>query len=443
MQNYLGFNQISPLLPIALSNNGLSLNTYVNGLFFSFIANQSKTISSIAYRITGKTGTPGNTDIPVYLVKPFMGAPYKICVCTNGAATITLNGNRLANGDRILMFGTTLPTGASARGTLYYVINAATNTFNLSLTEGGSAITWSSTGTNVCFARYLDIATMDMSSYTGGAWYSFTGFSTALTEGNQYFLLFTNHNATPASNYITVSFIYNISPSANPIHSIMTTNLTTQSVTYHGTAFNGSIYFSDGAEINHRFTGGTVTTAVLAQNISTTVVRVGVRYKTPLNAKIRIKVAAFGITTTISATTIFDVGYVANIRNDSDTIIATSQTIYIAQFGTSAVRYVPFTFTDVVILEPDTIYRIEIMSVTSNSSNANRLTVTGHAIDAFDDMFNDGNGNALYFLGSYSGTLTAITTESSNFYKIQLIPDDANPYESVGGSGDSSYSFAY
>jgi hypothetical protein len=60
-------------------------------------------------------------------------------------AVVTLTGHTYANGDQIT-FTTTgaLPTGLTV-GTVYFVVNAATNTFQVSATSGGTAIT--TTGT--------------------------------------------------------------------------------------------------------------------------------------------------------------------------------------------------------------------------------------------------------------------------------------------------------
>lgn len=51
-------------------------------------------------------------------------------------------GNGLANGDRVMLFnafGTALPTGVS-EGTVYFVVNVATDTFKVSATLGGAAV---------------------------------------------------------------------------------------------------------------------------------------------------------------------------------------------------------------------------------------------------------------------------------------------------------------
>lgn len=51
-------------------------------------------------------------------------------------------GHGLANGDRVLLynvFGGALPTGV-AEGTVYFVVNATTDTFKVSTTSGGTAV---------------------------------------------------------------------------------------------------------------------------------------------------------------------------------------------------------------------------------------------------------------------------------------------------------------
>lgn len=57
-------------------------------------------------------------------------------------------GNGLANGDRVMLFnalGTALPTGVS-EGTVYFVVNVATDTFKVSTTLGGAAVDLTAVG---------------------------------------------------------------------------------------------------------------------------------------------------------------------------------------------------------------------------------------------------------------------------------------------------------
>lgn len=94
---------------------------------------------------SGTTATPGN--------KTGGRTPINPTINIASPATVTNTSHGLVNGDRVL-FQTTgvLPTGISANA-VYFVINAATNTFQISATSGGSAIGTSGTqsGTHTCF----------------------------------------------------------------------------------------------------------------------------------------------------------------------------------------------------------------------------------------------------------------------------------------------------
>jgi hypothetical protein len=66
---------------------------------------------------------------------------------TNATERINKTSHGLANGTCVMLKAVgTLPTGLS-EGVLYFVINQTTNDFQLSLTSGGSAVTFSDDGT--------------------------------------------------------------------------------------------------------------------------------------------------------------------------------------------------------------------------------------------------------------------------------------------------------
>lgn len=81
---------------------------------------------------------------------------------------VTWNDHQLSNGSS-LQFSTTgtLPTGLSPF-TTYFIVNATTNTFQLSLTSGGAAINTSGTqsGTHTAWVGILANANVDASHYT-------------------------------------------------------------------------------------------------------------------------------------------------------------------------------------------------------------------------------------------------------------------------------------
>lgn len=82
---------------------------------------------------------------------------YNVAVaCTANEATdiFTSAGHGLVNDDRVYISATTLPTGISAI-ILYYIIAAAADTFQVSLTSGGAAVTFTTNGVAVTFSKAL------------------------------------------------------------------------------------------------------------------------------------------------------------------------------------------------------------------------------------------------------------------------------------------------
>jgi hypothetical protein len=78
--------------------------------------------------------------------------PFYPTISIANPAVVTSTSHGLANGKRVI-FQTTgaLPTGITAN-TVYFVVNAAANTFQISATSGGAAIATSGTqsGTQIC-----------------------------------------------------------------------------------------------------------------------------------------------------------------------------------------------------------------------------------------------------------------------------------------------------
>jgi hypothetical protein len=147
------------------------------------------------------TFTPGGTTITEATTSDNIRASYLLTDGVfSGAATgtftvtiaapgvFTLNNHGLNNGD-VVIFTTTgaLPTGLTPATTLYYVVNAATNTFQVSATLNGSAITTTGTqsGTHtVHHAAAKQVATIaadDFVSNTDHSVYLVATFSTSAT----------------------------------------------------------------------------------------------------------------------------------------------------------------------------------------------------------------------------------------------------------------------
>lgn len=99
----------------------------------------------------------------------------------------------LANNDVVTLFGSSLPTGFTA-GTGYFVVNETGTTptsftFQLSATNGGSAITPTSTGGNLSYNVAANVVTGTTTSWTedmGGRWIQIAANSTSnTTSGDQ------------------------------------------------------------------------------------------------------------------------------------------------------------------------------------------------------------------------------------------------------------------
>lgn len=93
-----------------------------------------------------KTVTAGSTTT---LVKSsYAGYTAQSVTADSGTDKITLTAHTLSNGHRVRFAGTTVPGGLT-KGLWYYVVNKATDDFQVSLTSGGSAVDLTSAGTAV------------------------------------------------------------------------------------------------------------------------------------------------------------------------------------------------------------------------------------------------------------------------------------------------------
>ncbi len=77
------------------------------------------------------------------------------CTAEADDETFTSAAHGLSNGDRVYILATTLPTGLSS-AIQYYVVAATTNTFQVSLTSGGGAVTFTTDGTAVRWTQTLE-----------------------------------------------------------------------------------------------------------------------------------------------------------------------------------------------------------------------------------------------------------------------------------------------
>ncbi len=82
-------------------------------------------------------------------------------------------------------------------------------------TLGASDITcdlYDSTGTGGAPGSSIETGKLPSTTITALGWYTFTGFSTVLVAGQQYWLVFKNVNGTPASNFCTFNAVSATAP---------------------------------------------------------------------------------------------------------------------------------------------------------------------------------------------------------------------------------------
>lgn len=86
---------------------------------------------------------------------------------------------------------------------------------NVTGTLGGSDILadlYDSTGTNGAPGGSIETGKTPSATITAVGWYTFTGFSSALTDGQMYWIVFRNANGTPGSNWVTPTGMQNNLP---------------------------------------------------------------------------------------------------------------------------------------------------------------------------------------------------------------------------------------
>lgn len=93
-------------------------------------------------------GTAQTGSGRVLIYGAFTGTPF-VCTCLDSTDVVTAYAHGLANDDRVVFYAlqgaTGLPTNVT-HGAVYWVISATTNTFQISTTQGGSAVNFGANG---------------------------------------------------------------------------------------------------------------------------------------------------------------------------------------------------------------------------------------------------------------------------------------------------------
>lgn len=165
--------------------------------FFSTIGNEA---SDASYTAGGKVLSNGSISMKTLTV-----------TFTNATNLVTSAGHGLKNGDTISFSSTgAVPTGLTA-DTDYYVISATTDTFQLSLTAGGAAVTFTADGTGTITGN-TSVIVFDCDDPA-----TFTALSAAFKYGliykvgtagvSDYAIAYQDYGAqTPSAQDTTISF---------------------------------------------------------------------------------------------------------------------------------------------------------------------------------------------------------------------------------------------
>ena len=140
----------------SFNSNGFSLgtNTETNTNTSTYVAWQWKANGAGS---TNSNGTAKSSSVTV----------------DSGTDTVTWNSHGMSDGQKIGFFAATMPGGLSA-GTLYYVRDAATNTFKVAASSGGAAIDITSNGTTVTAHTTLT-STVSANTASGFSIVTYTG----------------------------------------------------------------------------------------------------------------------------------------------------------------------------------------------------------------------------------------------------------------------------
>jgi len=172
-----------------------SVDTELRHSLFHF-----KKKNGISYILSGK-----GTKLQSYNHK-------RVFTAVNATDIMTSVAHGMANDTPVYVQSTlTLPTGLIAN-TIYYVINTATDTFQLSTSVGGSAIDYSTDGTGTLYVFRVTPAWEDLSpTFTAGAEFGFSAYNDELwlCNGVEDYrkwdgMTFTDYASAPKGNILEV-----------------------------------------------------------------------------------------------------------------------------------------------------------------------------------------------------------------------------------------------
>ncbi len=144
-----------------------------NDVVYAFRDNAAGT-ANLMYKATS-TGW-SLVSFPIEL--KFVPRTGNVTVTAAAPGVVTFNSHGAANGTQVSFGGTTVPGGLTA-GTVYFVVASAANTFQVSATMGGAAITTTTTGSGVTCTLYGNAGTVSIGQTITGV----SSLATAVLTG--------------------------------------------------------------------------------------------------------------------------------------------------------------------------------------------------------------------------------------------------------------------
>lgn len=303
-------------------------------------------------------------------------------------------------------------------------------------TLGANDITcdlYDSTGTNGAPGSAIETGKVPTATITGAGWYTFTGFSTALTANQQYWLVFKNVNGTPASNYCNMRSVTNLRmpyllgssaarfnwARAASVNSGSTWSIATGSPCIRIGYGDGSF---DGMPLSNVAAAGSGD-GIYGSNES------GVKFTSPANAYLNARGVAFlfnGKTGSPAGLPRFGLWTGSSPVNQGYTtdLLSTSIT------GAQAVKAY---FASTITINPNTVCRLTCGEDTNSDTSSNRYNLDEFIWDTDSNsellLPWDGTCVKTYYNGS------SWTDTAGSIFGHALILDTSGEFASGGGSG--------
>ncbi len=278
------------------------------------------------------------------------------------------------------------------------------------------------------------------SAVASATWVEWTGFSTTLTAGTRYWLVFKNANGTPASNFPTWFYSasglgWNASGVATGVlgwgwDCVQTANSGSAWATQlKNMAVGPRLEFSDGTFAGMPVSDVNRPSGAASGFMAFGKQEVGVKITLPTNASLNIAGLAFGLAKTGTP------GAVRFRLYDGTTLLGTTQSIPVANITSNNLFYVAY-FSSPIAVTASTVLRAVVGDATSGDTSSNGYGIGIYTVE------NDSNskllkpfGGSMSFTKCTDNTAVSFTETDTAFVPMALLLDTNGEFNSSGGGG--------